>query len=485
MNPSPLGRPSRRDFLMRSAAGFGGVALASLLAGAAKGDGRHRVSAIDPSNPLAPRPPHFPPRAKNVIFLFMYGGPSQVDTFDYKPLLAKLDGQEMPASFRKSDRVGAATGTSEKLMAGPWKWKQHGQSGLWISDLLPHTAEHADDLCVIRSMRSESSNHAPATYQMNTGATITGKPSMGSWITYGLGSENQDLPGYVLLFKVAGLGGSANWGNAFLPAAFQGTPFRHEGPPLLDLDPPAELASTQRSTIDLIQGLNRKHRDARAGGPLDLDGRIASYELAYRMQSRAMEVGDLGQESPETLALYGLDADNKDTATFGRMCLLSRRMVEKGVRCVQIYNAVDKLGWDGHDNNEENHRRNASQTDRPIAGLLTDLKRRGLLDETLVIWAGEFGRTPMIQGNRGRNHNPYGFSIWMAGGGVKGGQAIGATDEIGLRAEQNPYAVKDLHATILTALGLHPEELFFEHNGRPERLTGVAGSAKVIPGVLA
>lgn len=259
----------------------------------------------------------------------------------------------MPASFRKSDRVGAATGSTDKLMAGPWKWKQHGKSGLWVSDLLPRTAEHADDLCVVRSMQSESSNHAPATYQMNTGATITGEPSMGSWITYGLGSENQDLPGYILLFKVAGLGGSANWGNAFLPAAFQGTPFRHEGPPVLDLDPPGELASTQRSTIDLIQGLNRRHREARRGGPRDLDGRIASYELAYRMQSRAMEVGDLGQESPETLALYGLDADNKDTATFGRMCLLSRRMVEMGVRFVQIYNAVDKLGWDSHDNNEE------------------------------------------------------------------------------------------------------------------------------------
>ena len=484
MNDPSFGCGSRREFLTRSAAGFGGVALASLLADAARADARHARTAIDPSNPLAPRPPDFAPRAKSVIFLFMYGGPSQVDTFDYKPLLAKLDGREMPDSFRKSDRVGAANGTTKKLMAGPWKWKQHGKSGLWVSDLMPRVAEHADDLCVIRSMQSESSNHAPATYQMNTGATITGKPSMGSWITYGLGSENQDLPGYILLFKVAGLGGSANWGNAFLPAAFQGTPFRHEGPPVLDLDPPAESASTQRSTIDLIQGLNRKHRAARAGGPLDLDGRIASYELAYRMQSRALEVGDLGRESPETLALYGLDADNKDTATFGRMCLLSRRMVEKGVRCVQVYNAVDKLGWDGHDNNEENHRRNAAQTDGPIAGLLTDLKRRGLLDETLVIWAGEFGRTPMIQGNRGRNHNPYGFSVWMAGGGVKGGQAIGATDEIGLRAEQDPHAVKDLHATILTALGLKPEELSFEHNGRPERLTGVAGSAKVIPGVL-
>jgi len=415
----------------------------------------------------------------------MWGGPSQVDTFDHKPLLAKLDGRPIPDSFRRGvERVGAATGSSDKLMGGPFKWKQHGKSGLWVSELLPGIAEHADDLCVIRSMHSESSNHAPATYQMNTGATITGKPSMGSWLTYGLGSENENLPGYVLLFKVAGLGGAANWGNSFLPAAFQGTPFRHEGAPVLDLRPPAELADGQRSTLDLIQGLNRKHRDARPGGPAELDGRIASYELAYRMQSEALDVGDLSSESAETLALYGLDGADKATARFGRMCLLSRRLVEKGVRFVQLYSAMDKNGWDGHTDNAGAHRTCAATTDRPIAGLLTDLKRRGLLDETLVIWAGEFGRTPVEQGEKGRNHNPYGFTVWMAGGGVKGGRAIGATDEIGYRAEQSPFAVKDLHATILTAMGLDFEDLSFEHDGRPERLTGVAGSARVIPGVL-
>jgi len=476
---------SRRDFLFRAGAGFGGIALAGLMAEAARADGAKARPIIDPTRPLAARPPHFAPKAKRVIFLFMYGSPSQVDTFDYKPDLLRLDGKPVPDSFKRADKVGGVfNACKDELMAGPWKWKRHGEGGLWVSDLLPETAKVADHLCVIKSMVSESSNHAPAAYQMNTGVTISGKPSMGSWITYGLGSENENLPGYVLLYKVAGMGGSANWGNGFLPAAFQGTPFRHEGAPVLDLQPPSNLAETQRSTLDLIQSLNRQHRAARPCGPLDLDGRIASYELAYRMQSEALDVGDLGHESAETLALYGLDSDNKDMALFGRMCLLSRRLAEKGVRFVQIYNSVDKLGWDGHDDNTGNHKRNASQTDRPIAGLLTDLKRRGLLDETLVVWAGEFGRTPMVQGNRGRNHNPYGFTVWMAGGGVQGGVSVGETDAIGLRAERSPFAVKDLHATILTAMGLHPEELSFEHDGRPERLTGVAGSAKVIPGVL-
>jgi len=476
---------SRRDFLLRTGAGFGGIALAGLMAEAARADGAKARPIIDPTRPLAARPPHFAPKAKRVIFLFMYGSPSQVDTFDYKPDLLRLDGKPVPGSFKKADKVGGVfNACKDELMAGPWKWKRHGEGGLWVSDLLPETAKVADHLCVIKSMVSESSNHAPAAYQMNTGVTISGKPSMGSWITYGLGSENENLPGYVLLYKVAGMGGSANWGNGFLPAAFQGTPFRHEGAPVLDLQPPSDLAETQRSTLDLIQSLNRQHRAARPSGPLDLDGRIASYELAYRMQSEALDVGDLGHESAETLALYGLDSDNKDMALFGRMCLLSRRLAEKGVRFVQIYNSVDKLGWDGHDDNTGNHKQNASQTDRPIAGLLTDLKRRGLLDETLVVWAGEFGRTPMVQGNRGRNHNPYGFTVWMAGGGVKGGVSVGETDAIGLRAERSPFAVKDLHATILTAMGLHPQELSFEHDGRPERLTGVAGSAKVIPGVL-
>ena len=476
---------NRRDFLADCCSGIGGLALSTLLASAAKAQERRAAEPIDPLRPLSLRRPHFVPRAKRVIFLYQYGGPSQVDTWDYKPLLTELHGKPVPASIRaKKDKVGGVfNACHDKLMAGPWTWKRHGESGLWASDVVRQTAAHADDLCMIRSMQAESSNHAPATYQMNTGVILPGKPSLGSWLTYGLGSENQNLPGYVLLFKVGGLGGSANWSNGFLPAAFQGTQFRHEGDPVLDLRPSERFADAQRPTLDAIQAFNAEHRDARPG-MLDLDGRIASYEMAYRMQSEALEVGNLDAESKETRQSYGLESANKTEALYGRMCLLARRLSERGVRIVQLYNAVDKLGWDGHDKNTEYHQRNGAQTDGPTAALLTDLKRRGLLDETLVIWGSEFGRTPMEQGGGGRNHNPYGFTIWMAGGGVKGGQAIGATDEIGLRAEVNPLPVKDLHATILTAMGLRPDDLFFETNGRPERLTGVAGSSKVIPGVL-
>ena len=475
---------NRRDFLQRSGGGFGSVALAALLAEEARA-ASPQGTTIDPLNPLAERLSHVAPRAKQVIFLFQYGGPSTFDLIDYKPELIRLNGQPVPDSFKnQNDKVGGVLNyCKDELMSGPWKWAQHGESGLWFSDLLPHTAQHADELCLVRSMYSDSSNHAPATYLMNTGSILSGKPSMGSWVTYGLGSLNQNLPGYVLLYKVGGLGGSANWSNGFLPAAFQGTQFRYEGPPALNLEPPADLVGVQRSTLDVVQQLNRKHAVQRPG-VLDLDGRIASYELAYRMQSEAIDVGELSQETQQTHSAYGLNDENKNKALFGRMCLLSRRLIEKGVRFVQLYNAVDKLGWDGHDNNTDYHQRNATQTDQPIAALLADLKQRGLLDTTLVVWAGEFGRTPMMQGNNGRNHNPYGFTIWMAGGGVKSGQAIGATDEIGLRAVDQPQPVKNLHATILTALGLRPDDLFFETNGRQERLTGVAQSWMTIPAVF-
>jgi hypothetical protein len=475
---------SRRSFLAATGGGIGAVALTALLAS----DSRSATlgpAHVDLANPLKVRPPHLPARAKNVIFLFQYGGPSQVDTFDYKPELARLADQPVPAAIKAiKDKVGGVFGTSnDKIMAPEVKFAQHGQSGLWISDLFPNLVRHVDDLCVIRSMTCESSNHAPATYQMNTGAILGGKPSFGSWLTYGLGSENQNLPGYVLLFKVAGLGGSANWSNAFLPAAFQGTPFRQEGAPVLNLTPPGPLAGTQRSTLDAIQALNRRH--AAAGREAaDLEGRIATYELAYRMQSEALDVGDFADESAATLDMYGINDGNKDQAMCARQCLLARRLVERGVRVVQTYHSADKLGWDGHVGNAENHRVQAASTDKPIAALLTDLKQRGLLDTTLIVWAGEFGRTPMEQGDRGRNHNPYGFTVWLAGGGVQGGQAIGSTDEIGLRAADDPHPVKDLHATLLHGLGLRHDDLYFEHNGRPERLTGVAGSAKVISKVF-
>ncbi|MGV3605406.1 MAG: DUF1501 domain-containing protein [Planctomycetaceae bacterium] len=474
---------TRRQFLHSSGAGFAGLALNALLASELRS--APAKPKIDSLNPLAERPPHFAPKAKQVIFLFQYGGPSTFELFDYKPQLEKLQGQAVPASFKVNpDKVGGVFNhCKDELMAGPWKWSQHGQAGHWVSDLLPHTAKHVDSLCQIRSMVSESSNHAPATYLMNTGAILGGRPSLGSWLTYGLGSINQNLPGYVLLYKVGGLGGSANWSNGFLPAAFQGTQFRHEGSPVLNLQPPDDFAEAQRPTLDFLQTLNRQHAADRTH-VLDLEGRIASYELAYRMQSEALDIGELSQESQATQDSYAIHDSSSAKSTFGRMCLLSRRLIEKGVRFVQLYNAVDKLGWDGHENNEENHKRNSAQTDQPIAALLADLKQRGLLDSTLVIWAGEFGRTPMMQGNQGRNHNPYGFTIWMAGGGVKEGSIIGSTDEIGLRAVDQVQSVKNLHATILAALGLNPDDLFFEHNGRPERLTGVAQSWKVIPGVL-
>ncbi|MFO0223150.1 MAG: DUF1501 domain-containing protein [Planctomyces sp.] len=469
--------PVNRRSLIASCTGlgFGSLALQALEAD----------SHIDPLQPLAPRLPNAAPRAKQIIFLFQYGGPSSFDLLDWKPRLQKLHGQPVPASIREQqDQVGGVfKHCRDELMAGPWRWQQHGQTGQWVSELLPHTARHIDRLCQIRSMVSESSNHAPATYLLNTGAILGGKPSLGSWITYGLGSLNQNLPGYVLLHKVAGLGGSANWSNAFLPAAFQGTQFRHQGDPVLNLRPPENYLPSQRDTLDFTRTLNQRHA-AQHPAHQQLEGRIASYELAYRMQSAAIDVGELAQESPHTLDAYGLNSPNSSLATYGRMCLLSRRLIEKGVRFVQVCNAVDKLGWDGHDNNTDYNIRNAAQTDQPIAALLQDLDQRGLLDSTLVLWAGEFGRTPMMQGSSGRNHNPYGFTIWMAGAGIQAGNVIGATDEIGLRAVESPQSVKNLHATLLTALGLHPDELCFEHLGRQERLTGVAESWEVIPGVL-
>src|SRR4030095_1283835 len=369
------------------------------------------------------------------------------------------------------------------LLGSPFKWSQHGAGGMWVSELFPEMAKHVDDVCFIHSLQAESNNHAPASYQMHTGEITAGKASMGSWVTYGLGTVNQNLPGYVLLFDAGPLGGSANYSNGFLPPAFQGTRLRDEGTPVLDLLPPREFADGQRESLDLLRGLNQKHRDARPEFA-ELDARIASYELAYRMQSAAIEVGDFSNESAKLRAAYGLEDKDPKTVHFGRKCLLARRLVERGVRFVQVYDMPDKDGWDAHAKITENHTPRARWTDAPVATLLTDLKERGLLDETLVIWASEFGRTPMLQGDHGRQHNAAGFTIWMAGGGVMPGVRIGATDEFGLMAVQNPHPFKDLHATILTALGLKNDDLSYAHTGPVERLTGVAGSAKVIPGVL-
>ncbi len=475
---------SRRDFLARSGAGFGALALSALARTEARASGSIR---FDPLRPFAPRPADFAPKARSVIFLFLVGGPSPVDSFDYKPELQRLGGKPVPESIRKAVEASAFAnvfhGCKDELMASPYRFARYGQTGTWVSELWPNVARHVDDLAFLYSLQAESNNHAPASYQLHTGDVRPGKASLGSWVTYGLGSENQDLPAYVALFQAGPLGGAANYSNGFLPAAFQPTRLRDAGAPVLDLLPPDAFAAGQRDSLDLIRRLNVKHREARPG-VTDLDARIASYELAYRMQSAAMEVGDLAGETPATARDYGLDDPEPQTAAFARKCLMARRLVERGVRFVQVYDMPDKDGWDAHSDLAKNHGPRARWTDRPMAALVADLKQRGLLDETLVICASEFGRTPMMQGDNGRQHNAAGFTIWLAGGGIKPGVRIGATDEIGLMAIDRPTHFRDLHATILAALGLDNDRLEFEVNGRPERLSGVAGRAELIPSLL-
>lgn len=472
----------RRNFLRTLGGGLGLVASDLLAADESTQSNKAWRVELDPLRPHAARRPPLPGKAKSVIVLFMVGGPSSIDTFDYKPVLQQQDGRPLPTSIRDSLKGGKFAdvlhGTDDKLLASPFKWRQHGESGMWISDLFPHTARHVDKLCFLHSVQADSNNHAPASYQLHTGDVRVGKASLGSWITYGLGSENQDLPSYVVLFDAGPLGGAANYSNGFLPAAFQPTHLRSKGSPVLDLLPPDESANHQRATLDLIQQLNIEHRESRLGFT-DLDARIASYELAYRMQASALEVGDLDSETAFTRQAYGLDHSDERTVSFARKCLLARRLVERGVRFVQLYDMPDKDGWDAHGGLVDNHTPRARWTDQPVAALIEDLSQRGLLDETLVIWMSEFGRTPTVQSKDGRQHNAAGFTIWMAGAGVQPGR-IGATDEFGLKAIERPIAFRDLHATILSALGIRHEELFFEVNGRQERLTGVAGSAKPI-----
>ncbi len=471
---------SRRDFLSRAGAGFGSVALATLLARQAQSAG----TTSSPGSPASPAPlqrAHFPARAKSVIWCFLDGGPSHIDLFDPKPELDKLAGTPLPDSF---DRPLTAMGKTAftPLMGTKRKWAQHGESGLWVSDWLPEIATCSDELAVIRSCHADGLNHVGSMCQMNTGSILGGRPSLGSWCLYGLGSESQDLPGYVVLTDSGAdpPGGNRNWGTGFMPAAYQGTKFRDGKTPILHVSPPQTISELrQRQKLDYIQALNRGHQHQR-GDDDRLEARIASYELAFRMQAAAPEAVDLAQETAETRSLYGLD--DKDTKANGRNCLLARRLVERGVRCVQIYMGSGSK-WDAHSDMEGNHSARCRESDRPIAGLLKDLKRRGLLDETLVVWGGEFGRTPMSESGNGRDHNPWGFTIWMAGGGVKGGVTYGTTDEIGLYAIDGRAHVNDLHATILHQLGLNHEELTLMHNGRAERLTGVAG--RVITDILA
>jgi uncharacterized protein DUF1501 len=452
--------PSRRQLLQSVGGGFGALALASLLA-----EEGLLASEIDP---LAPKKPHHEPTAKRIIFLFMSGGPSHVDTFDPKPELTRLHGQKLPASFGP---VKTRRGVDKnKLLASKRTFKKYGQAGIEVSDWFPHTGSVIDDICVLRGCYGDSVTHPESVYLMNTGSILMGRPSLGAWASYGLGTENRNMPAFVVMPDPGGWpkGGSPAWGNGYLPAAYQGTVVRGGKSPVEHLPNPAGVSNEQqRRTLDFVAESNREHLAAR-GEDSELAARISAYELAFRMQAHAPELIDLAKETEETKRLYGLD--RKDTSEFGTRCLLARRMVERGVRFVQVYSG-DTNGWDGHSDLEGNHSKLALASDKPIAGLLTDLKQRGLLKDTLVIWGGEFGRTPMSEGSNGRDHNPHGFSMWLAGGGVKGGQAIGATDDIGLRAAVGKTHVHDVHATILHLLGFNHKKLTFRHNGRNERLT--------------
>jgi hypothetical protein len=459
---------SRRDFLRNAGSGLGAFALASML----DQDGwLPRAEGATTLDPLAPRKPHHKPTAKSVIWLFMEGGPSHIDLFDPKPELERLAGQPMPASFGK---VVTAMGTaSNTLMPAKRTWKQHGKSGIWVSDWMPETAKQVDDMTVFRACYADGLNHVGSVCQMNTCSILAGRPALGSWVMYGLGSANRNLPTFVVLTDAGEvLGGPKNWSSGFLPASYQGTQFRNSGDPILDLSPPKTIGNTQqRSRLDLLKTLNQ-HFDEDKADDTELDARINAYELAYNMQAAGPEAVDLTKESAATKQLYGMD--DPATSKFGTNCLLARRLVERGVRFIELYSGSGS-GWDAHTNIEGNHSRMCKSSDKPIAGLLQDLKARGLLEDTLVVWGGEFGRTPFNEKGDGRDHNPWGFTVWMAGGGIKGGQVIGTTDEIGLRGIDERAHVTDIHATILHALGLNHVDVTFLHNGRSERPTIVTG----------
>ncbi len=465
--------------------GFAGLALSSLL-GADGFFTRHAraADAVTPSSPIAPKAPHFPTPVRSVIFLMMNGGPSHIDTFDYKPELAKYAGQPMPAEKKFTNSGGRKMG----FLTPAWReFRPGGTSGLMISDYLPRVREHADKLALIRSCHTDSHAHGSALVAMNTGSTFIGKPSLGSWAVYGLGTENQNLPGYVVILDKRGgpISGQPNWAAGYMPSTFQGTLFRPVGEPVLDLRGPAHIQKdVQREQLDLLAALNQKHLEARPGGS-ELASRISSYELAFRMQAEVPEAVDLASETQETLDLYGVGQQQTDE--FGRNCLVARRLVERGVRFVQLYSGGGHLEetWDAHESVEKNHSRHAGEVDQPIAALLTDLERRGLLESTLILWGGEFGRMPYAEGEGapGRNHNPYGFTMWLAGAGVKGGISYGATDDFGFEAVTDKVHLHDIHATLLALMGLDHERLTYFHQGRDERLTDVFG--RVIREVIA
>ena len=465
--------------LQLAGGGFGAMAFNALLGA----DQPPSNPGPDAAHPLLARPPHFAPKATSVIFLFMYGGPSHIDLFDPKPELEKWHGKAIPVWKPEDAFMGKKT--QNVAMKSYYAFAPHGASGMEISEAYPHLSKHADELCLIRSMHAESNNHGPALFQMNSGFIQAGRPSMGSWLTYGLGSESQNLPGFVVLLDQLGapVNGAMNWSNGFMPAAYQGVPFRSNGDPIAYLNPPKRTtAQRQRSRLDLLQKWNQEYADAH---PLEtaLSARVASYELAFRMQMSAAECTNLSDEPDAIRQSYGLD--QPVTRHFGRNCLLARRLVERGVRFVQVYSGGNEgpKAWDAHDDLKKNHDLHCAETDAPIAALLTDLKNRGLLDTTLVVWGGEFGRSPVAENGKGRDHHPKGFTMWMAGGGVRGGIILGATDPFGYNAIENKVSVPDLHATMLHQMGLDHERLTFRHSGRDYRLTDVSG--RVVREILA
>jgi hypothetical protein len=465
---------TRRQFIWEVGAGFSGVALAGMLDNsfyanqAFAADGKTAFK-----NPLAPKAPHFPAKAKAVIFLYMYGGPSHIDTFDYKPTMYGRDNQTIEVkTFGRGGRRNVG-----RIVEPRWKFKQYGECGKWVSDLFPNVGKHVDDIAFVHSMTADSPIHGSAMLQMNSGKILSGSPCMGSWINYGLGTVNENLPGFVVMLDPRGgpISGPKNWSAGYMPATYQATVISATNNPILDLKRPESVAAdSQRQMLDTLRQYNDEHEIPR-GDNSNLKARIASYELAYKMQSSAPEATDLSKEPEHIQKMYGLD--NPRSAAFGRQCLMARRLVERGVRFIQIYSGGNHndANWDAHGDLFDNHTLHAGETDKPIAGLLEDLKQRGLLDSTLIVWGGEFGRQPVAEYERGtgRDHNAYGFTMWMAGGGVKGGVSVGQTDELGSKAVENPYQVKHLHATMLNQLGFDPNRLSFFYGGLNQKLVGV------------
>jgi len=475
MNPIPHHEilHTRRDFLRRGGAGFGALALAGML-----GDSRVMAALGGEQgtviNPLAPKLPTLPGTAKRVIFLFMEGGPSHLDICDPKPLINQLNGQQVPASFGKV--ITAMGEANSPIMGTPRTFKQYGEGGQWFSDLVPHMASMADDWCQLKGCVSNGINHAGGVCQMNTGSIFGGRPSLGSWVSYGLGTENQNLPSFVVMKDTDAqvVNGVRNWGSGFMPAVYQGTLLDDGINPIANLNDPKGVSSArQKQKLALLDEINKRHMRGKEDNT-ELDARIRSMELAFRMQATAPEAVDLSRESEATKQLYGMD--EPQTQNFGRMCLLARRLVERGVRFVQLYHGAGSK-WDAHDKLEPNHKKLCAEMDKPVAGLLKDLKQRGLLEDTLVIWGGEFGRTPMSEKGDGRDHNPTGFSMMWAGGGVKGGQSIGETDELGLHAVKDKLHVHDLHATVMHLMGVDHTKMIYHDKGRPERIDQNEGHA--------